>query len=42
MVKVDTQSPIVTSQFDVTVNDPEEDVDAGEALSRRNDFFWDE
>ena len=42
VVKVEVQSPIVTSQFDVTVNDPIDEVDAGDALSRRNNSIWDD
>jgi hypothetical protein len=41
MVRITTQHLLVESQFDISVNNPEEEVDAGEALSRKN-ILWEE
>lgn len=42
MVEINIQRLLAGSQFDVPVNNPDDEVDAGEALSRGNHSIWDE
>ncbi len=41
VTKIHMEYPLATSQFDVPVNKPDDEVDAGDALSRRrHDYAW--
>lgn len=42
VVEIEVQRPLAESQFEAPVHDPSDEVDAGDALSRENKFFWDE
>lgn len=43
VVEIEIQKLLTGSQYDVPVNDPSDEVDAGEALSRRRrSSMWDE
>jgi len=42
MVEINIQRLLAGSQFDVPVNNPDDEVDAGEALSRGNNSLWEE
>ena len=42
VVKLEVQRLLASSQFDVPVNDPSNEIDAEEALSREDELSWDE
>lgn len=42
VAEIKIQRLLSGSQFDVPVNNPDDEVDAGEALSRGNLSIWDE
>lgn len=42
VVEIEIQKLLTGSQYDVPVNDPDDEVDAGEALSRRRESMWDD
>jgi hypothetical protein len=42
VVEIEIQELLAGSQYDVPVNDPSDEVDAGEALSRRRDSMWED
>ncbi len=42
VVKITAHRIMAGSQFDTPVNNPDEEVDAGEALSRDFHSFWEE
>lgn len=42
VVKLEVQRLLASSQFDVPINDPSNEIDAEEALSREDELSWDE
>ena len=42
VVRIKIQGILTSSQFDVPVNDPNDEVDAGEALSRSHHSLWED
>ncbi len=42
VVEIEMESPLAESQFDAPVHNPSDEVDAGDALSREDNYLWGE